>query len=739
MDIQRFATRPGLFSDLLIMPRLLGNSLELVLATLGVNLLSLALPLVLMQVYDRIVPNASLSTLTWLVVGFFAALVAESFLRICRSTITNWSGARFEHHLGTNAMGHVLDSRIDDFERDGVGVYLDRFAAVSTLRNYYAGQLLLVALDLPFAVLFLGVLYLLAGMNVTLYASGVISVYLLIICLVRLSYHALRQRQNELSNRRYNFVIECLSGIHTLKALGIEEPMLRRHERLQADMAENNMALNFRMHLPGILGNFFSRLMLFGIILVGGFAVIAGEITVGALLASSLIGMRLLGPFQKAATFWVQQANVRIAKNQLADLAALRTETVIKSLSLPEDIQGTLELDNVTFGYLPQHPVLDRLGLKVEQGEMVGISTAGGRGASTLLAVLAGHLPPDSGRVLVDGFDLAHVDHGDMSGRIAFVQQAGVLFKGTIFDNICLFNHRNREKARDAAQLLDLDKDVALLPKGYETQVGDKLHEGLPPGMVQRIALARALVVRPRILLMDNVGISLDQESESALLWLLGKLRGGVTLVIVSDDPRVLSLCNRVMELRGGALFEKPVPGAPHTIARDTEAMDQVWMRWVMQTARRWSDISGIVRSMNIPEVDNDHKVFTEYVLELNVLIEALNRGHAGLEAVEREKEIISKVMDYASIHFQREEKIMQSSQLPGLAYHKTQHELFSRMVNGIGKDFQAGRIHATDRLKLHILDWWISHINNVDYPSFVLKSNFQDIADLRGQHGLPA
>jgi ATP-binding cassette subfamily C protein LapB len=727
MDIGHFSKRPGLAADLLAMPRLWGSSLELVLASLFLNLLSLALPLVLMQVYDRIVPNDSMSTLAWLVGGFLCALLIESGLRLCRSTITNWSAARFEHQLGTSALRRILDSRIDDFEKLGVGVYLDKFQAVSALRRFYAGQLLQVLMDLPFALLFWGVLYLLGGLVPALFAAGVIAAYLLSATLVRWAYHASRKRQNELGNRLYNYIIECLTGIHTVKALGVEEPMLRRHERLQADTARNNKSLNLRSHLPASLGGLFTQIMLFGVILTAGFEVIGGDITMGALAACSLIGTRLLGPFQRAAGFWVQQANVRIAKSQLHDLANLRTDNDPDAPSMPEDIDGALELEDVAFGYEKDNPVLQGVNLKVEPGEMLGIPASGERGTTTLLSLMAGILPPDEGRVLVDGVDLASVDHTDFTGRISLAWQSGGLFKGTIFDNICMFNPRYREKARDAAQLLGLDEEVSKLPKGYETMVGDKLHEGLPSGVVQRVALARALVVRPRILLLDNVSASMDQASEAVLLWLLDKLKGQMTMVVVTDDARILARCDRVMSLKGGGLVEEPDHGPAPESGKESDERCKAWMRWVMQTARRWSDVSGIVRTIGIEAVDEDHRIFTEYILELNVLIESLSRGKTGIEAVGLEKDIFKKILDYTTVHFQREEGIMKSRKSPGYAYHKVQHDIFSGMVDRFWQDFQAGRIHASDRLKLSILDWWINHINEVDYPTFVLESNFEE------------
>ena len=241
------------------------------------------------------------------------------------------------------------------------------------------------------------------------------------------------------------------------------------------------------------------------------------------------------------------------------------------------------------------------------------------------------------------------------------------------------------------------------------------------------MALARALVVRPRILLLDNVSSSMDQASESVLLWLLDKLKGGATMIMVTDDARILARCDRVLRLSRGRLVEEPSYGPAPAAEEETRARCKAWMRWVMQTARRWEDVRGIVRSIGIEAVDEDHRVFTEYILELNVLIEALSRGKAGMEAVEQELEILKKVLEYAEVHFRREEGIMMSQNLPGCDYHRRQHEVFRGMVRQVWDDFQAGRMHASDKLKLSILDWWINHINEVDYPTFILRSGFEE------------
>ncbi len=153
---------------------------------------------------------------------------------------------------------------------------------------------------------------------------------------------------------------------------------------------------------------------------------------------------------------------------------------------------------------------------------------------------------------------------------------------------------------------------------------------------------------------------------------------------------------------------------------------DMVWMRWVLQTARRWEDIAGIVQPIGIEVIDTDHRIFTEYVLELNGLIDSLKDKTGSGVQIGLEKDIFRKILDYTQFHFAREEEIMQHMHLPGYVYHRRQHEYVFELVSGLCRDFEAGRVHISEKLKVTLLDWWVRHINVVDVGTFVRKEAFE-------------
>ncbi len=559
MRTPRLAARGGFFGDLIALPRVVGCVPELALASLTINLLSLALPLVLMQVYDRIVPNRTLETLIWLVIGFCLALGLEAVLRLCRSTITNWAAARFEHAVGYDCLLDVVRSRLDAFGQHGVGEYLERFAALSTLRRFFSGQAVQVALDIPFAVVFILTIAFLGGATVAWYVIAAIAVYLAAVFLLRPFYQKRRIRQRGLGNERFSFVVQALSGIHTLKALTAEEPMARRYERLQTDTSRINFELSLLESLPASLAVLCSQLILFGVILLAGQRVIAGVVTMGGLAACSLLAGRCFQPFASAAALWLQYADIRAAKEQIAAMQNLPSESPASAPPLPPDIRGDLALERVVYGsgHGRVH-LLDGVDLTVPARSMAGIFPAEGQESGTLLQVAMGLLRPVSGAVRVDDIDLGTVDVADLRGRMAYVPAAGTLFHGSILDNLSCFNPRYRENALDSAALMGLDSAIAQLPHGYETVVGNRLHEALPTGVVQRIALARALVVRPRILLLDAVDGLMDQESLDVMCWLMGKLKGQCTVLLVTSEPRLLGLCDAVYRFKEGLIEPDP-------------------------------------------------------------------------------------------------------------------------------------------------------------------------------------
>ena len=554
MDVEDFREDRGLLRELLSHRAFRRNVPTLFLASLSINGLSLALPLVLMQVYDRIIPTQAMSTLTWLGVMFGAALCVETVLRLCRSTVSNWMASRFDHFVSSSCVDTWLRSDLVDFERDGVGMHMDQLSAVGALRNFFAGQAFQMLMDLPFVLLFIGVIHFLGGGLLSIFVTCVMLVYALAAVMVKAGYGRRRESQKTLNERRYNFLVEALGGIHTVKSLTAEEQMLRRHESLQADMAGNNFHTSFNGMLPANMGTLFSHITLFGVLLVGGFEVIAGQMTLGALAACSILGGRALQPVQNFAAFVVRHADIRIARDRISRSAQLQEDAPEDAPSLPAEIEGRVTFDNVSFRYGNDADwIFEDMNLDIKPGEMVCIAGAEGSGTSTTLSLAMGVARPSKGRILVDGeYDLAEYGRQNLKGRMEYVTQDNVLFNGSIYDNITMFNDLDRERAHDAAALMGLEDIVSELPQGFETQVGQRLYEFLPSGIIQRICLARALTVRPRVLILDKVTESMDSESERILLWLLAKLKGKCTILAATSSEAIIDLSDRFYRLRQG-------------------------------------------------------------------------------------------------------------------------------------------------------------------------------------------
>ncbi|MEO5333403.1 MAG: ABC transporter transmembrane domain-containing protein [Magnetococcus sp. YQC-5] len=535
--------------------------MDLVVASLVINILVLAVPFTLMQIYDRIIPNTSLSSLGMLVGGCTVAVILETILRLARFQISGWMAARFDHLSSCEALDKILDTPLPVFEQNGVGVHLERLNALNTLRTIYGGQIFQILLDIPFALLFIAVIGIL-NVQLMLTALLVLAIFLGCFYIFRQQFGKHRSTQVEINDRRYNFLIEILSGIHLVKAQAMEEQILRRYERLQASAAESNMSVSLWSALPINAGAFFSQAMVFALIGVGGGAVMEGQMTIGVLTAATLLGSRALQPVQQAAGFWLRFSDAEIALGQVEKMAALPSETLSGAPPLLSEIRGHLRLNGVSFRYREDTPlVVNGLNLDVPAKSMVGIRCAGSGGATTLAYLMMGILKPDSGSVLIDEYDLSEWDHRRLHGRIEYLPQYGVLFTGTILDNICMFDPKLRAAALDIAALFELDEIVATLPKGYETEVTNQSAANLPMGMVQRIALTRAFVIRPRIIIFDKANAALDQESDTVFLQFFLRMKNRSTLVLFTDHPSLLKECDRVYDLLNGqVLLMEPKP-----------------------------------------------------------------------------------------------------------------------------------------------------------------------------------
>jgi ATP-binding cassette subfamily C protein LapB len=527
----------------------------LLMASLALNLLGVALPVFTLQIYDRVIPNAAGDTLVLLVVLLLSVLLGEALLRAARNALASWAGARYEHAAGCAAMHRLIDGDFAAVQRDSPGTHLERLGAVDRLREFYANQGATIFVDLPFALVFAALIWVIGGPLVWV-TVAVFAAFALSALAVGGALRAAIDARAMSDDRRTSFMIEVLTGITTVKALTMERQMMRRYERLMDSAAATAYRVTGLSTTSQTLGTLFSNLAVVAVLAYGATLVLDGAMTVGQLACCSLLAGRTLQPLMRAMGIWTNFQGIRVARARLKALADLPLEPGHGQPAGPAIDAGAVELRNVDFGYDGPRDVLAGANLKIAAGEAVGIVADNGSGRSTVLSLIGGLVRPKNGQILYDGVPLGAGQRRPGPAEIGLLPRQGAVFHGTLIDNLTMFRRGPTvDVALDISARLGLDRYVAAQPQGYETEIGES--ETLPGGVRQRIAIVRALAHRPRIVLFDEGNNGLDHDSNDRLLQLLRELKGRCTLVLVTYQPSVLRIADRVVELRDGRFHER--------------------------------------------------------------------------------------------------------------------------------------------------------------------------------------
>ncbi len=538
--------------------RSVANTYELVvglgLSSLGVNLLGLVLPLVLLQVYDRIIPNAATGTLSFLFLMVLVAIVFEILLTTARSVTTAWIDARLEHKLGTAAFNKVISARLKDFEKDGSGMHLERLTAFGALKNFYTGQAMISLFDLPFIIIFL--------ILIAYIANWLAWVPISILCFHLYSAYRhtfrLRERLEQLrsvDDRRINFIIELITGIHVVKTFSMESQFLRRYERLQENSTKINESLNIQAGKISANNQFFSQLALVCTVSVGGIMVSQGDLTAGGLAACTLLTGRILQPANKLAEVWKRFQSIVIAENKLNEVLDMQSESKDTLKEFPK-VLGNIRLEDIEHGDTAYRGFLfSSLNLEVKAGDLIGITGSVSSGKSTLLSIIGGMLSPNRGSVYIDDRNISQYSIEEYRKQVALLSTNAVLFKGTILENLTLFrNGTHREKAMKISDDLGITETIHRLPNGFNTLIGHQAVGMLPKGLRQRIGIARGLVNDPSIILFDEANAGIDMPSDQLVKDVILKLKGEKTIIFVTHRPSFLQMADRQYKLENGFL-----------------------------------------------------------------------------------------------------------------------------------------------------------------------------------------
>lgn len=550
-----------------------GDFAAVLLASFCANILALALPIMTLQVYDRILVSGSVSTMSVLAAGVGIAVVAEWTLRVARSYVMGMAGAQFELCTSEQALRRVLAADLKDSERHEAGEYLEGLTAIGRVRDFYSGHLVTALVDMPFIAVYLLLIGYLAGAMVWV-PMGLLVMFGLIVWVLGRHMRSLVRLREESDSHRYSQVIEMLSGLHSVKALALEAKMQRLYERLLVEGSGRDYALSMTGGLANMLGGIMSQIMMVAVVVAGAPMVIKGDMSMGALIACLLLAGRLTQPLMRALSLWAHFQEVRLAREQMATLYALEYAEPEEDAYIPSDeeaqqayaatfarVSGTVQVQHVSFRYQPNTRWLLRdVSLEVETGNMLALMGGDVVAKTAFLELLAGLYAPEQGEVLVDGLQVAKLADDIRSRHVAYVPSDAVIFRGTILENICQFNPHYEHSARQLAEWMGISADVAKLPMGYETPLSPSGQEDeISPGLRQRIAIVRALAPHPRLTLLDNADHALDRDGYNSLFELLGQIKGSATVVLVSDDQNLIRLADRKLTIHHGA-FISAVP-----------------------------------------------------------------------------------------------------------------------------------------------------------------------------------
>ncbi|MAE50704.1 MAG: ABC transporter [Micavibrio sp.] len=529
---------------------------SLLLSTLAINILSLALPIMTLQVYDRILPNPGTGTLPVLISGVCLAIFLEACLRLCRAYVIGRSGAAYEHRMACNAIDKILGADPAKMGSYGIGEYLHRMGSVGKLKDFYNGYALTVIAELLFVPVYLGLILYIAY-SLTIVPAVILTLFIIVSLWKGQRLRLALKKREQADDKRFNFLIESLEGVHTLKAFALEKFFERRYEQMEEQSCLENYNVTQETARTFNIGAIFSHIMVASVITAGAWFVLQGQLSTGALIATLLLSGRMMQPVQKALALWTRYQDYSLARDHLEELFATPQQNIASRESvIPRISDGRLAIYDLSFRYKDKDdPIIKNVSLKMKRGESILISGGHGAGKTSLLSLIAGTYPPTKGEIHIDGENINTYAPEELVRHVGFIRTQALIFRGTIRDNITCFGQINEAQAREVSALLNVDKDVAQLPGGFDTFLTGNNTDSVSPGLKQRIAIVRVLATKPRLILFDNADRSLDKEGYAMIYSLLARLKGKASMILISDDRNIRSLASKHYIMQDGELI----------------------------------------------------------------------------------------------------------------------------------------------------------------------------------------
>jgi ATP-binding cassette subfamily C protein LapB len=528
-----------------------GIIVQAAIASLAMNVLALGTSFYSMQVYDRVIPTQGISTLTALSIGVFIAIFLEMVVKISRSVILEYASRNMDTAYSHNIFKRFLEVRSDVLPRS-VGTLSAKLQSYNSVRSFITTVSLYVIIDFPFSLLFLAVITMIAGFQLSFIAFVFMVIAAIVGSMFRSKIDKLTKSSTAASNKKLGLLVETVEGAEQIKTHGSGWSFLNRWNHLTRDAINDDLSIRHYSEMSSYFAAFFQQLSYVSLVGFGAYLVATTDsLTMGGLIATTILSGRVLSPIAMLPNIFVQWGKAKIAVSDLETVYALdRDNEGVESPLSPERFSPKIECKNMRFTYGEEMAGVSVESLLIKPGERVAIVGSIGSGKSTLLKLMAGLYKPQEGSILHDGIDVQYLSRTFLSQNIGYLPQSVKLFSGTLRDNLTSgMVGLSDERVLEMCTQTGLIHLINSLPKGLDTPVPEN-GDNVSGGQKQIIALTRMLLGEPKAWFLDEPSASMDEGTEKALMQLLSrKMKSEDTLVLVTHKPSLLKIVDRIIFL----------------------------------------------------------------------------------------------------------------------------------------------------------------------------------------------
>jgi ATP-binding cassette subfamily C protein LapB len=527
---------------------------DVLLASILINIFILATPLFTMNVYDRVIPNNAIETLWVFAIGIIFIFFLDAFLKTARTYLLELAAKKSDIIISSIIYERIMDLKLSSIPKS-VGSLVSNLKEFDSIRSFLTNATLTAIIDFPFAILFLAVVYYIAGVLV-LVPLFTMELILLYAYFVSKPLKKSIESTHEASARKNGILVESLQNIETIKTLGIAGQMQWNLEESTGEIASKSLKSRLLSSSVHTVSTLLSQLNTVVIVVVGVYLIKDFELTMGGLIATVILSGRIVSPASQAAALITNYNDAKSTYETLNDIISGEAERPKgkKFVQYP-NFKGKIEFIDVTFTYPDQQrPSLSHISFVINSGERIGIIGRIGSGKSTIHKLILGLYQADSGTILIDGIDINQIDPADLRRNIAYVEQKISLFKGTVRENITQRAFDDSDASiHNASKIAGADEFINKHPKGYDMLIGEG-GRGLSGGQLQSIAIARAVINDLPIVLLDEPSNAMDQLSENKLLASLNPYLRNKTTILVTQKMSLLKLVSRIIVIENAKI-----------------------------------------------------------------------------------------------------------------------------------------------------------------------------------------